>query len=86
MEPFSDSGNTGWLAHAYVRAGRRDDAEKLAAVHHGFPHREALIYAALGDKDRTFEALERVLASEPRRLATSPELALLGGRPGRKAL
>ena len=30
---------------------------------------QPIIYAALGDKDRTFEALERMFTSEPQRLA-----------------
>ncbi len=73
-----------WLAHAYVRAGRRADAERLAVVHRGFPFREANIYVALGDKDRAFEALQQMFATEPQRLAqllAQPEMAVLHGDP-----
>jgi hypothetical protein len=51
-------------------------------VHRGLPFREANIYAALGDKDRAFEALERMFSSEPQRLAqllAQPEMAVLQG-------
>ena len=50
------------LALAYVLSGRHADAEALAAEHQGGPFAAfalVLIYAALGDKDRAFEALER---------------------------
>ncbi len=82
-------GNAAWLGYAYVRAGRRADAEKLAVVHRGFPFRAAHINAALGDKDQTFEALERMFTSEPQRLAVVlavPEMALLHGDPRLAAL
>ena len=62
------AGGQQFLAQAYVLAGRRTDAEKLAAANRGYPFREAIIYAALGDKDRAFEALERMRISEPQRL------------------
>ncbi len=42
------------------RTGRRADAEALAVAHKDSPSSLAVIYAALGDKDRTFEALEEV--------------------------
>ena len=67
-----------WEAHAHVMAGRRDEAERLAARHQNYPHRLAIIYAALGDKDRTFEALDRLALLEPHRvvdLLSYPELA-----------
>ena len=70
------------VGYAYVRAGRRVDAERLAVVHHHFPFRAANIYAALGDKDRTFEALERMFTNEPQRLAgilVAPEMAPFRG-------
>jgi TolB-like protein len=77
-------GNAPWLGYAYVKAGRRADAERLAVVHHHLPFRAANIYAALGDKDRAFEALERMFTGEPQRLAgtlVAPEMALLHGDP-----
>jgi tetratricopeptide (TPR) repeat protein len=77
------------LAHAYVRSGRRADAEKLALAHRGQPFHEAGIYAALGDKDRAFDALNRALVREPHRVAwvlACPEMAGLRGDPRFAAL
>ena len=48
-----------------------------------------LIYAALGDKDRAFEALERMAVVEPQRVPTMlvyPEMAVLRGDPRLTAL
>jgi eukaryotic-like serine/threonine-protein kinase len=78
-----------FLAEAYVFAGRRADAEALAAANRGYPFREAIIYAALGDKDRAFEALERMRVSEPQRLPivlVQPEMKGLRGDPRFAAL
>jgi TolB-like protein/tRNA A-37 threonylcarbamoyl transferase component Bud32 len=71
-----------FLAHAFIRTGRRAEAERLATAHRGYPFREAIIYAGLGDKDRAFEALERMAVAEPNRvppLLTLPEMAGLRG-------
>ena len=76
-------------AHAYVMAGRRDEAERLAARHQNYPHRLAIIYAALGDKDRAFEALDRLALLEPHRVVDDlsyPELAGLRSDPRFAAL
>ena len=84
MPPHSE-----WEAHAYVMAGRRDEAERLAARHQNYPHRLAIIYAALGDKDRTFEALDRLALLEPHRvvdLLSYPELTGLRSDPRFTAL
>jgi TolB-like protein/Flp pilus assembly protein TadD len=73
-----------YVAHVYVRAGRRRDAERLAAANVGYPYREAIIYAALDARDRAFEALDRTVAAEPQRvplLLVSPEMAGLRGDP-----
>jgi TolB-like protein len=46
------------LGCAYARAGRRDEAERVAA---SFPSRnpyKAVLFACLGDKDRAFDTLE----------------------------
>jgi serine/threonine-protein kinase len=78
-----------WKAHAYVMAGRRDEAERLAVRHRNYPHRLAIIYAALGDKDRTFEALHRLAVLEPHRvvdLLSYPELTGLRSDPRFAAL
>ena len=72
-----------WMAHAYVLAGRRAEVERLAATH-DHPFRLAVIYAALGDKDRAFEALDRAAVRVPQRvglLLRDPEMAALRGDP-----
>jgi serine/threonine protein kinase/cytochrome c-type biogenesis protein CcmH/NrfG len=70
-------------AHAYTMTGQRAEAEKLAAAMDN-PYAEAMVYAFMGDKERTFEALERVATSAPHRLGRllmAPELAGLRGNP-----
>jgi TolB-like protein len=78
--PKSDL-NTGYLGYAYGKAGRREDAEKLAAALSSNAYSQALIYAGLGDKDRTFEALNRMAdllgAVRIGRALNTPELELL---------
>ena len=72
-----------WMAHAYVLAGRRAEVERLAAAH-DHPFRLAVIYAALGDTDRAFEALDRAAVTVPHRvgnLLRDPEMAALRGDP-----
>jgi serine/threonine-protein kinase len=67
-----------WLALAYVRAGRRADAEKLAAEHRGADPGLAIVHAALGDSARAFDALERLADAQPHqmgRMLIMPELA-----------
>ena len=64
----------------------RAEAEALAAEHSdAFPSTLAAMYAALGDKDRAFEALERTAHVEPQRLPillAYPEIAVpLRGDP-----
>ena len=78
-----------YLTHAYVRVGRRADAERLYAEHRAVANRAAVIAAALGDVDGAFEALERQITDEPHRVAQhliQPEFALLRGHPRRAAL
>jgi len=80
--------NSRYLGYAYGRAGRRAQAEKLAAISPG-ALQQVLIYAGLGDKDRTFAALDRMTELGPIRVGrtlTFPELALLRGDPRLKAL
>jgi adenylate cyclase len=80
----------GELGYAYARAGRPDEAKKLAtATTKTDPFNDALIFAGLGDKDRTFAALDRATAWGPVRIGralTFPEYALLHGDPRVKAL
>jgi hypothetical protein len=79
----------GYLGYAYARAGRREEAEKLAAALSPNPFLQVLIFAGLGDKDRTFQALDRFASQGPVRVGralTFPELALLRGDPRLTAL
>ena len=77
---------------AYVALGMRAEAEALAAEHvdDAPPSTLAMIYTALGDKDRAFEALDRAAFVEPQRLPlllVYPEIAvLLSGDPRLAAL
>jgi tetratricopeptide (TPR) repeat protein len=75
-----------YRSHALMRLGRREEVEQLAAAaaRAGRPYHETVIYAALGDLDRAFEALDRAAAAEPQRIPialTYPELAALRGDP-----
>jgi len=89
-KPASDGDWERWLAHAYVRAGRQADLDRLVDAHRNeLPYRQALLYSALGDVDRTFEALDRAVDSAPHRTAQMlvyPEMALLRGDPRLDAL
>lgn len=83
----SNSLDQAFLGYAYARAGRREEAEKLAAA--ATPLHQALILAGLGDKSRTLEALERMAPLGPYRLGstlTFPELALVQGDSRLRAL
>ena len=80
--------NPRYLGYAYGRAGRRAEAEELAAISPG-ALQQVLIYAGLGDKDRTFQALDRMTDLGPVRVGrtlTYPELRLLHGDPRLVAL
>jgi serine/threonine-protein kinase len=80
MEDPRAAGSPAYLAHAYILAGRRADAERLAAANKGFPYREVMIHAALGNLDRAFAALDEVSAHEPHRvglLLVRPETVAL---------
>jgi len=74
-------GYFGWL---YALTGRRAEAEKLAAENPKVPRGQMLIYGGLGDKDRAFEALERLAGMNPWRAAEwmhRPEMVILRGDP-----
>lgn len=79
----------GCLGYAYARSGRREEAEKMARTSK-YANEQALIFAGLGDKDRTLEALDRMAARGPVRvgqfLNSYPELAFLRGDPRAKVL
>jgi adenylate cyclase len=81
--------NPRYLGYAYGRAGRRADAERIAAEEAPNAFFQALVYAGLGDKDRTLTALDRVAelgAVRIGRALNSPEFALLRGDPRVKTL
>jgi tetratricopeptide (TPR) repeat protein len=78
-----EPGRQHWMAYAYVIAGRRADVERMAAAHDN-PYRLAIIYAALGDKDRALQALERAADIVPHRVAVLvryPEMTPLRDDP-----
>ena len=79
--PYAGHPSSGYL---YAVTGRRDEAEAMAAQHPDAPAVLMLIYAGLGDKDRAFQALERMAAVNWWRAATwmmRPEMAVLRGDP-----
>jgi tetratricopeptide (TPR) repeat protein len=76
------------LGVAYARAGNRRHAERVAAFVPR-PAGKARIFAALRDKDRTFEMLDQMVPMGPTRVGrdlASPEFAFLRGDPRLKAL
>jgi TolB-like protein/Flp pilus assembly protein TadD len=78
-QPNSNPQNRGFLGYAYARSGRRDLAKKLAA-NSNYPNEQALIFAGLQDKDRTFSALDRMADLGPQRVGlylNFPELQIL---------
>ena len=79
---------SGYLGYALGRAGRRVEAEKLAAGTTE-PTAQALTFAGLGDKERTLEALDRMTVFGPVRVGRSltwPELDLIRGDPRLQAI
>lgn len=79
----------GYLAYGYARIGRRDAAERIAETDRMNPFHQVLAFTGLGDKDRAFEALQRMTSQGPMRLGVAlscPELDALRGDPRAKAL
>lgn len=78
----------GGLGFAYARAGRRRQAEELAGSR-ADAIAQARIFAALGDRDRTLDALDRSTALGPFRLGRAlafPEFRFLRGDPRLQAV
>jgi tetratricopeptide (TPR) repeat protein len=74
----------GSLGCAYLKRGRRSEAETLAFSDSTDAFNQAKIFGCLGEKDRSFEALNRAAARGPFRIGralTWPELSLLDGDP-----
>jgi hypothetical protein len=70
------------LGFAYAKAGRRAEAEQVAARYPDWPWAQALVSAGLGDKNGAFAGLEKMAAIKDPRVSiypTSPEFALLRG-------
>src|SRR5262249_24333073 len=89
LAPKNNGLSKGYLGYAYGRAGRRDEAERLAVGVAPNAFLQALIYAGLGDKDRTLEAFERVAELGAGRIGmalNSPEFTLLHDDPRAKVL
>jgi Flp pilus assembly protein TadD len=84
LEPGAQS-----LGIAYARAGRRKDAERIAALVPRYASKTQ-IFAALGDKERTFKMLELMIPTGPTRIGRdfliSPNFAFLRGDPRLRTL
>jgi hypothetical protein len=77
-------GGSHWLAAALVLTGRREEVEKMAKEEQGFPFRLMFIEAALGKREAALDALQRMRAGEPQRVALAmmqPELSMLRHEP-----
>ena len=89
IEILTTVGNRGYLGYAYARAGRREDAEKVAAAVSPNPFNQALVFAGLGDRERTLDALERMSVLGPVRIGralTFPEFGFVRSDPRVAAL
>jgi tetratricopeptide (TPR) repeat protein len=88
VQILAEAPNSRFLGYAYGRGGRREEAQQLAAISPG-ALQQVLIYAGLGDKDRTLQALDRMADLGPVRVGrtlTLPELAFLRRDPRLNAL
>jgi TolB-like protein/tRNA A-37 threonylcarbamoyl transferase component Bud32/Flp pilus assembly protein TadD len=83
FEKLAD-GSHHFRGYAYALTGRRAEAEAILAQPPYHPARVVVILAGLRDKDRTFEALERMAAEKDPRVGwyiTYPELAFIREDP-----
>ena len=77
-------GSPSFLGYAYAKAGRRTDAERIAAQYQDWPWVQALLYAGLGDKDKALDGLRKMAANKDPRSGfypLYPEFAFLRGDP-----
>jgi TolB-like protein/DNA-binding winged helix-turn-helix (wHTH) protein/Flp pilus assembly protein TadD len=82
-------GSESFLAYAYGKAGRRTEAEQIAANHRDWPWLQALVYAGLGDKDKALDGLRNMVAIKDPRAGfypLFPEFGLLREDPRRNAI
>lgn len=83
--PASDGDWERWLTPAYVRAGRNADVARIVDAHRqAHPYRQAIVYAAIGDRARTLETLSRAAVLSPHRTAqllVMPETAFVRDAP-----
>jgi serine/threonine-protein kinase len=80
---------SGYMGYLLARSGHRQEAETLAAKNPDAVSRNMLIFAGLGDKNRTYEALVRTAEINWWRAATwlhRPEMVLLRDDPRMPAL
>ena len=78
-----DGSGPGYVGYVYAMTGRHAEAEALAARAPN-PGAELLIYGGLGDKERAFDALGRIVERNPWRAATwmmRPEVKFLRDDP-----
>jgi Flp pilus assembly protein TadD len=85
--PGLENATSGYLGYAYARAGRREEAAKLAAQVQD-PYNLALIFAGMGDREHTIAELLRMAPLGPPRFGRNvnyPEFAFVRGDPRIKA-
>jgi hypothetical protein len=73
---------SGYLGYVYAVTGRRAEAEAIAAT--TYPAYQVLIYGALRDKERAYEALYLLVDRNPWRAATrmiQPEVDIIRDDP-----
>jgi TolB-like protein len=75
-----------WLARAYFMIGDQTNVDRLLAEQSQNPFHQAIVYAGMGDKDHTFEALAKAAAdpttaSRTASIVFCPEMAFLRGDP-----
>jgi tetratricopeptide (TPR) repeat protein len=78
----------GFLRYMYAKAGRQAEVEKLASESQ-FPNERALLFAGLGDKERTIHALDGMKVLGAQRLGIylhNPEFAFVRTDPRVQAL